>query len=102
MGIQKRNKAVETHILPLQTMQTILSWDWFSLLRFSGLSIIFSCSTKELILFIIFVLKFNLFVLTFLYIIDFIAPLALISILFLYRKLVFYGILVLYILLCQR
>ena len=87
MEIQKSNKAVQTHMLPLQTMQTILLWDWFSLVRFSVLSIIFFCSTKKFILFFIFILKFNLFVLTFLFIIDFIAPLALISILFLYRKL---------------
>ena len=32
---KKSNKAVETHILPLQTMQTILLSDWFSLIRFS-------------------------------------------------------------------
>ena len=97
MGIQKSNKTVEIHILPLQTMQTILLWNWFSLIRFffklvflirfSILSIIIPCSTKKFILFINFVRKFYLFVLTFLFIVDFIAPLALISILFLYGKL---------------
>ena len=68
-------------------------------IRFFILSIIISYSTKKSVLFIIFVLKFYLFVLTFLFIIGFIAPLALISISFLYGKLLFYGILVLYILL---
>ena len=97
MGIQKSNKTVEIHILPLQTMQTILLWNWFSLIRFffklvflirfSILSIIIPCSTKKFILFINFVRKFYLFVLTFLFIVDFIAPLAFISILFLYGKL---------------
>ena len=30
----KRAIKLETHILPLQTMQAILLWDWFSLIRF--------------------------------------------------------------------
>ena len=57
MGIQKINEAVETYILPLQTMQTILLQDWFSLIRFYVLSTIFCCGTKNLVLFIIFFLK---------------------------------------------
>ena len=29
----QRAKAVEIHILPLQTVETILLWDWFSLIK---------------------------------------------------------------------
>ena len=46
MGIQKSKKAVETDMLPSQTMQIIVLQDWFSLIGFSVLLIIFSCSTK--------------------------------------------------------
>ena len=57
----KRAIKLETHILPLQTMQAILLWDWFSLIRLVNLNRMYFFLFKLIIEFEQAVSRFNFF-----------------------------------------